>query len=83
MQFRDVRTVRRNIGAQTFNIVTGKLQRRPHRIDFFFKVHTELYRSVSPSTKSILPSAAITSAIKVPSIIFGIACRLPKLGPRQ
>jgi hypothetical protein len=44
---------------------------------------TGLYRSVSPSTKSMLPKAAIESAIRMPSSIFGSPCKLPKLGVRM
>ena len=40
-------------------------------------------RSVSPSTKSMLPMEAITLAIMIPSTILGTACKLPKLGVRM
>src|ERR1041385_547451 len=47
-----------------------------------FQFGGERHRSLSPKTKSMLPMAAITSAISVPSTMQGTACRLPKLGPR-
>ena len=61
----------RRIALQHFVKPGFKLRRKCH------------YLSVSPSTKSMLPMAAITSAIRVPSTILGTACRLPKLGVRM
>lgn len=43
----------------------------------------EIYRSVSPSTKSMLPRPAMVSAMRQPSTMMGSAWRLPKLGVRM
>src|SRR5581483_10906992 len=40
-------------------------------------------RSISPSTMSMLPMAATTSAIRRPSHILGSACKLAKDGARM
>ena len=40
------------------------------------------HRSISPSTMSMLPIAAITSAISLPSTITGSACRFTNEGER-
>src|SRR5205814_6673473 len=54
-----------------------------HLGELLFQLGRERHRSVSPSTKSILPSAAIESAISVFSSILGKPWRLPKLGVRM
>ena len=42
-----------------------------------------IYRSISPSTMSILPIAATTSAISRPSHIFGSVCMFAKHADRM
>jgi hypothetical protein len=69
-------------GLITPDIETGL--RRSYSNDCVRPVRRDsAYRSVSPNTKSMLPMAAITSAIIVPSTSFGVDCRLPKLGVRM
>jgi hypothetical protein len=57
-------------------IVTKKLQISNFKLPIF-------YRSISPKTISMLPIAATTSAISLPSHIFGRACKLANDGERM